>query len=163
MTSPFAYEWLYAVAEQRPDAPCIGGPAGWTSYGVLAERTQKLAGSLLAAGVQPGEVVLSSLPDGPANVAFTLAAQSVGACVAELNKELSPAALRLFEHVSRQRKGLAVAQARDGICTVCHVRLRPQVFNEVRRNESLIQCESCLRILYYSPTTAPNMDPPQAS
>jgi predicted nucleic acid-binding Zn-ribbon protein len=82
---------------------------------------------------------------------------------AALAKELSPAALRLFEHVSRQRKGLAVAQARDGICTVCHVRLRPQVFNEVRRNESLIQCESCLRILYYSPTTAPNMDPPQAS
>jgi predicted nucleic acid-binding Zn-ribbon protein len=82
---------------------------------------------------------------------------------AALAKELSPTALRLFEHVSRQRKGLAVAEARDGICTVCHVRLRPQVFNEVRRNESLIQCESCLRILYFSPATAPTADPPQAS
>jgi predicted nucleic acid-binding Zn-ribbon protein len=79
-----------------------------------------------------------------------------------LAKELSPAALRLFEHVSRQRKGLAVAEARDGICTVCHVRLRPQVFNEVRRNESLIQCESCLRILYFSPAPAPNAGTPQA-
>ncbi|PYR92952.1 MAG: hypothetical protein DMF84_11085 [Acidobacteria bacterium] len=78
-------------------------------------------------------------------------------------KELSPTALRLFEHVSRQRKGLAVAEARDGICTVCHVRLRPQVFNEVRRNESLIQCDSCLRILYFSPVPAPNAGPPQAS
>jgi predicted nucleic acid-binding Zn-ribbon protein len=78
-------------------------------------------------------------------------------------KELSPQALRLFEHVSRQRKGLAVAEARDGICTVCHVRLRPQVFNEVRRNDSLIQCESCLRILYFSPAPAPNAGPPQAS
>ncbi len=76
--------------------------------------------------------------------------------------ELSPAALRLFEHVSKQRKGLAVAEARDGICTVCHVRLRPQVFNEVRRNESLIQCESCLRILFYSPAPVPNAGP-QAS
>jgi predicted nucleic acid-binding Zn-ribbon protein len=69
-------------------------------------------------------------------------------------KELSPAALQLFEHVSRQRKGLAVAEARDGGCTVCHVRMRPQMFNEVRRGENLIQCESCLRILYYLPQDA---------
>lgn len=69
-------------------------------------------------------------------------------------KELSPEALRLFEHVSRQRKGLAVAEARDGGCTVCHVRMRPQMFNEVRRGENLIQCESCLRILYFLPQNA---------
>jgi predicted nucleic acid-binding Zn-ribbon protein len=69
-------------------------------------------------------------------------------------KELSPDALRLFEHVSRQRKGLAVAEARDGGCTVCHVRMRPQMFNEVRRGENLIQCESCLRILYFLPQNA---------
>jgi hypothetical protein len=69
-------------------------------------------------------------------------------------KELSPEALRLFEHVSKQRKGLALAEARDGICSVCHVRLRPQIYNEVRRNETLIQCESCLRILYATPPAA---------
>ena len=69
-------------------------------------------------------------------------------------KELSPTALKLFEHVSKQRKGLAVAEARDGGCTVCHVRMRPQMFNEVRRGESLVQCESCLRILYFVPQDA---------
>jgi predicted nucleic acid-binding Zn-ribbon protein len=69
-------------------------------------------------------------------------------------KALSPAALNLFEHVSKQRKGLAVAEARDGGCTVCHVRMRPQMFNEVRRGENLIQCESCLRILYFLPQNA---------
>jgi predicted nucleic acid-binding Zn-ribbon protein len=68
---------------------------------------------------------------------------------ASITSHISQPALRLFEHVARQRKGQAVAEARDGVCTVCHVRLRPQVFNEVRRNESLIQCESCLRILYF--------------
>jgi uncharacterized protein len=72
----------------------------------------------------------------------------------DVAKALSPPALKLFEHVSRQRKGLAVAEARDGVCTVCHVRLRPQVFNEVRRAENLIQCESCLRILYFLPQDA---------
>lgn len=66
-------------------------------------------------------------------------------------KALSPNALTLFEHVSKQRKGLAIAEARDGGCTVCHVRMRPQMFNEVRRGETLIQCESCLRILYFLP------------
>ena len=69
-----------------------------------------------------------------------------------LARELSPAALRLFEHVARQRKGLAVAEARDGHCMVCQVRIRPQIYNEVRRNESLIQCDSCLRILYFVPS-----------
>ena len=72
----------------------------------------------------------------------------------QVASQLSKEALALFEHVSRQRRGLAVAEARDGICTVCHVRLRPQVFNEVRRNEALIQCDSCLRILYFVPAAA---------
>ena len=62
---------------------------------------------------------------------------------ARWRRELSPAALEMFEHVAKQRKGVAVAEARDGMCTVCHVRLRPQVFNEVRRNEAIIQCDSC--------------------
>ncbi len=69
-------------------------------------------------------------------------------------KELSSGALKLFEHVARQRKGLAVAEARDGSCSVCHVRMRPQMYNEVRRGENLIQCESCLRILYAPPASA---------
>ena len=72
----------------------------------------------------------------------------------EITSQLSKEALALFEHVARQRRGLAVAEARDGICTVCHVRLRPQVYNEVRRNEALIQCDSCLRILYFVPAAA---------
>jgi len=69
-------------------------------------------------------------------------------------KSLSPTALTLFEHVSKQRKGLAISEARDGGCTVCHVRMRPQMFNEVRRGETLVQCESCLRILYFLPQDA---------
>jgi uncharacterized protein len=57
--------------------------------------------------------------------------------------------LAIFELVSSRRNGVALAEARDGICTICHVRLRPQVFNNVRRNEEIIQCDSCNRILYF--------------
>ena len=73
--------------------------------------------------------------------------------------QLSPAALQLFEHVARHRKGVALSEARGGHCTQCHVRLRPQVFNEVRRNDALHQCESCSRILYYVPAPAPTSAP----
>ncbi|HVH28673.1 MAG TPA: C4-type zinc ribbon domain-containing protein [Vicinamibacterales bacterium] len=70
-------------------------------------------------------------------------------------RDLTPAALAVFELVSRRRHGVAVAAARDGICTLCHVRLRPQVFNTVLRNDQIIQCDSCQRILYYVPVAAP--------
>jgi predicted nucleic acid-binding Zn-ribbon protein len=72
---------------------------------------------------------------------------------ARIAASVSPAALALFEHVSRHRKGVALSEARDGHCSQCHVRLRPQVFNDVRRNDGLIQCESCSRILYFVVTT----------
>jgi predicted nucleic acid-binding Zn-ribbon protein len=76
---------------------------------------------------------------------------------------VSAPALALFEHVSKHRKGLAMSEARDGHCMQCHVRLRPQVFNDVRRNERLIQCESCSRILFYvAPPAGVAAAPPSA-
>lgn len=77
-----------------------------------------------------------------------------------LMAELAPDLLGLFEHVSKGRRGIAVAEARDGHCTLCNVRLRPQMFNEVRRNESVIQCESCQRILYFAARSEPAAGPP---
>jgi predicted nucleic acid-binding Zn-ribbon protein len=70
---------------------------------------------------------------------------------AKIVAELSREAVALFEHVSRARKGHAMAEARAHMCTACHVRLRPQVFNDVRRGDRLVQCESCTRILYIVP------------
>jgi predicted nucleic acid-binding Zn-ribbon protein len=73
---------------------------------------------------------------------------------AELVRALSPQVLATFELVAKRRQGVAVAEARDGICTICHVRMRPQVFNSVRRNEAIVQCDSCQRILYFVPVAA---------
>ncbi len=73
----------------------------------------------------------------------------------EVVRGLNPHALAVFELVLRRRNGVGVAQARDGICMVCHVRLRPQVFNNVLRNDQIIQCDSCQRILYSVPAVAP--------
>ena len=74
---------------------------------------------------------------------------------------VSAETLALFERVAQGRRGLAMAEARDGLCTVCHVRLRPQVFNEARRNAGIVQCDSCTRILYFIPAPSATA-PPQA-
>jgi predicted nucleic acid-binding Zn-ribbon protein len=75
---------------------------------------------------------------------------------AELLKNLEPRLLAIFEQVARARKGVAISMAtRDGLCSVCHVRLRPPVFQQVRQNDSIIQCESCQRILYWIPPPPP--------
>ena len=75
---------------------------------------------------------------------------------AALIAAMEPRLIALFEQVARARKGVAICIAtRDGLCSACHVRLRPQVFQEVRRNDAIIQCFSCNRILYYVPPPPP--------
>jgi predicted nucleic acid-binding Zn-ribbon protein len=75
---------------------------------------------------------------------------------ASLLAEMEPRLIALFEQVARARKGVAICSAtRDGLCSVCHVRLRPQVFQMVRQNDSIIQCDTCNRILYYVPPPPP--------
>jgi hypothetical protein len=73
----------------------------------------------------------------------------VGASRQGVMAELPAPVLALFEQVSKGRRGVAVAEAREGHCTSCNVRLRPQVFNDIRKNDSLIQCDTCQRILYF--------------
>ena len=84
----------------------------------------------------------------------TTALERIGAGRATLVAAMDKQLLALFEQIGRKRNGIAVAEARDGVCTICHVRLRPQVFNTVRRNDGIIQCDHCNRILYFVPTPA---------
>jgi len=58
--------------------------------------------------------------------------------------------LELFQRVARLR-GVAVAEARDGMCQVCHLKLRPQMYVDLKRNEDIVQCPACNRVLYYEP------------
>ena len=68
--------------------------------------------------------------------------------------------MSLFEQVAKVRKGVALSMAtRDGLCSICHVRLRPQVFQQVRTNDTVVQCDSCQRILYWVPPPAPTPPP----
>ena len=66
----------------------------------------------------------------------------------QLTAGLTPSVLTTYERVRKGRRGIAVAEVRNGFCTACNVRLRPQVYNEIRKNEALLTCESCSRIMY---------------
>jgi predicted nucleic acid-binding Zn-ribbon protein len=80
--------------------------------------------------------------------------------IGEMPKQLAS----LFEQVARARRGVAIAEAtRDGLCSVCHVRLRPVVFQQVRQNDSIVQCEVCQRVLYYVPPPQPVTPPTTVS
>jgi predicted nucleic acid-binding Zn-ribbon protein len=70
---------------------------------------------------------------------------------------VDPRVLELYERLRKARRGQAVSEVHDGLCTTCNVRLRPQLFNETRGNQSIITCENCGRILVYieSPATVP--------
>jgi len=65
---------------------------------------------------------------------------------------ISPDTLELFQRVARLR-GSGVAEARDGMCQVCHVKVRPQMYVDLKleKADSLLQCAACNRILYYLP------------
>jgi predicted nucleic acid-binding Zn-ribbon protein len=53
-----------------------------------------------------------------------------------------------YERVRKHRGGLGVAAARNEICEICQVRIRPQVYQEIRKNDQIIACDACQRILY---------------
>jgi len=79
---------------------------------------------------------------------------------AALVKALEPRLVALFEQVAKVRKGVAICAAtRDGLCSVCHVRLRPHVFQQIRQNDAIVQCDSCQRVLYWVPPPPP-VEPP---
>ncbi|HEV3140104.1 MAG TPA: C4-type zinc ribbon domain-containing protein [Vicinamibacterales bacterium] len=80
--------------------------------------------------------------------------ERIGSERAALVAAMDPHVVAIYNLVASRRHGVAVAQARDFICTICHVRLRPQVFNNILRNDSIIQCDSCQRILYFVPAPA---------
>ena len=57
---------------------------------------------------------------------------------------------RRYEMIFSRRGGLAVVEARGGICQGCRMHVPPQLFNEIQRNlDRVFICPSCQRILYF--------------
>ena len=53
-----------------------------------------------------------------------------------------------YQKIAQSRGGIAMAAASEERCQVCMVRIRPQVFHELKLGDKH-NCGSCTRILYY--------------
>ena len=66
-------------------------------------------------------------------------------------KEMTPAVFSEYERIRKGRAGVAIAEAVDGRCSKCHITLRPQFLQELKKGDAIMVCESCRRMLYYNP------------
>lgn len=58
----------------------------------------------------------------------------------------------IYDRVSRLRGGVVLAEAKDYSCQACRMKIRPQVFNDIRRGDTIIPCENCGRVLFFRMT-----------
>jgi len=66
-------------------------------------------------------------------------------------KEMTPAVFSEYERIRKGRAGVAIAEAVNGRCSKCHITLRPQFLQELKKADKIMVCESCKRMLYYNP------------
>jgi predicted nucleic acid-binding Zn-ribbon protein len=54
-----------------------------------------------------------------------------------------------FEKIVKNKEGIGIVSIRRGVCMGCNMILPPQFINDVRREEEIIFCPNCSRILYF--------------
>ena len=63
--------------------------------------------------------------------------------------EIPPEQIKLYERIARRMKGVALSPIKDDdFCSLCLMRVRPQMLNELMEMKQVILCEACGRILY---------------
>ena len=67
----------------------------------------------------------------------------------ELLPAIPKAQLQLYLNIARKRGGIALSRVNDEFCSMCQMRIRPQMLNEIRDMTKIHLCESCGRILYF--------------
>jgi predicted nucleic acid-binding Zn-ribbon protein len=54
----------------------------------------------------------------------------------------------LYYKLLETKRGLAVVGTKEEVCLGCNMNIPPQLFVEIKKNERIIQCPQCNRILY---------------
>jgi predicted nucleic acid-binding Zn-ribbon protein len=63
--------------------------------------------------------------------------------------KIPPDPMRLYEAIFLKKGGIALSPVKDDFCAMCHMRIRPQMLNEIHDKVKIILCENCGRILYW--------------
>lgn len=91
-----------------------------------------------------------------AQAAILRTAEERRAIEAELPRDL----VQTVGRVEDSRQGVFLAEAADGVCRSCFVRVRPQVFQEIRTAIKLHACSNCRRLLYFPAAVQVDVVPP---
>jgi len=67
----------------------------------------------------------------------------------ELLPKIPADQMKLYKQISSQKNGIVLSPVTDEFCTMCHMRVRPQMVNELIAGREIITCENCGRILHY--------------
>jgi predicted nucleic acid-binding Zn-ribbon protein len=70
--------------------------------------------------------------------------QKKEALIPQIPKEQS----KLYSEIFNKKNGIPLSPVIDDFCSMCQIRIRPQVLNELRAENQIILCENCGRILY---------------
>ena len=66
----------------------------------------------------------------------------------EITKDLPASLIKRYGNLRLQRRGQAVAIARDGYCLGCNMHLPPQLYNSLYKAEELVCCPHCQHVLF---------------
>jgi predicted nucleic acid-binding Zn-ribbon protein len=69
----------------------------------------------------------------------------------------------LYEAIYQKKGGTALSPVTGDFCAMCHMRVRPQMLNEIRDRATVILCEACGRILYWTAKPEPVKPGPEAA
>ncbi len=82
-------------------------------------------------------------------------AQGLDRKIKELDKEaeavaaeVKPDLLARYRFLAERRQGLVVAAVTDAVCSACNMNIPPQMYNELLRDERMMTCPSCQRLIY---------------
>ena len=67
---------------------------------------------------------------------------------APIEAGVNPELIEQYRIIAGARKGIALAEAKDELCSACHIRIRPQMYADLLLTETIMFCDSCSRILF---------------
>lgn len=66
-----------------------------------------------------------------------------------LSKQIESKLVKLYNTLKEKRQGVGVVSVKNETCQGCFLNVPPQLFIEVQKNNALVRCPHCNRILYW--------------
>jgi uncharacterized protein len=66
-----------------------------------------------------------------------------------LKPQIPAAMWQKYQLLSANRGGIALAPVNQCTCQICHMNLPPQIFIDLQKNEKMMHCPNCQRIIYW--------------